>query len=341
VLACCLLRRSLTSLFFPRILRSFFSFHHHHQAPKVKKEKKPTKKQLRDEARKVKAAAKAAAKAAKAAAKEAAKLAKKMRIISPTATHRNIAEMLAGVSGSPQEGEVINLTRLLDWDLPEDDGAVNMQNFIFDDIQGIKSPTPSGDMRMSPTQAKIGQLLQGGASFKFSPEPQANGASASVAATASGDGRVVSGLEVYGKGLATTIALESKIGENKNGAAASTSSHQIDRKRRKPGDPQAFSPLMDQMRLNTSLNMSVESSFHGSAHGSANKSTSRVSMSPTGGFFMIPSPTNANSRKMNLPRYSVGSAGSVESAESIHTTPVFEEDMLNGMASEWGFPPEA
>ena len=98
---------------------------------------------------------------------------------------------------------------------------------------------------------------------------------------------------------------------------------------------------MDQMRLNTSLNMSVESSFHGSAHGSANKSTSRVSMSPTGGFFMIPSPTNANSRKMNLPRYSVGSAGSVESAESIHTTPVFEEDMLNGMASEWGFPPEA
>ena len=121
-----------------------------------------------------------------------------MNKISPTASHRNISEMLAGVTGLQHDGE--HLSRLLDWDLPDDDGSVNMQNFMFDiaDIQGIKSPTPGGDLRMSPTQNKIGQMLQVGGSFKFSPEPQVSTTS-SQADGSSSDGRVVPGLEVYGR----------------------------------------------------------------------------------------------------------------------------------------------
>ena len=190
---------------------------------------------------------------------------------------------------------------------------------------------------MSPTQNKIGQMLQVGGSFKFSPEPQVSTTSSQTDGSSS-DGRIVPGLEVYGKGLATTIALESKIGEKAN-AEDSSSTGLSDRKRRKPGDPQAFSPLMDQLRANTSLNMSVESSFHGSASGSAVKSTARLSLSPNGGFFMLPSPTNPNARKMGMPRYSVGSIESTGSHDSLSTAPVFEEDVLGGIASEWEFNP--
>ena len=222
--------------------------------------------------------------------------------------------MLAGVAGSPQEGEVINLTRLLDWDLPEDDGSVNMQNFIFDvaDIQGIKSPPPGSDIRLSPTQNKLGHALRGEQPFKFSPE-------ARMIQT----GRFVTGLEVYGKGIVQTeqesIRLESKRGEKSEGSS---------RKRRKPGDPQAFSPLMDHMRMN----MSIDSNFNESTHG--NTSKSRVSLSPTGGFFMVPSPTNSTGRKSGASRFSVEST---ESIESINNVPVFEEDILNGMGmvSDW------
>ena len=54
---------------------------------------------------------------------------------------------------------------------------------------------------------------------------------------------------------------------------------------------------------------------------------------------MLPSPTNPNSRKMGMQRYSVGSIESTGSHDSLSTAPVFEEDVLGGIASEWEFNP--
>ena len=267
-----------------------------------------------------------------AAAEKAAKL-------ENARTHKSISEMLGNVT-NPVDGEVINLTKLLDWDLPEDEEGVigGLTNFSFDasDLNAFRSPKPAGNstltltpittssgggtryqIQMSPTQGSVSASLKRSPNtssmFSFSPPHTSHSSTSTVV-----------GLQVYGKsispvttssGKSQRLKIESKVSER-----ISPRHHSPNRKSN--GLSSAFSPLMDNLRVDEQLNLSVESEYQAGNTPARHKivepqETERreVMMSPT--LFNI-SPTHIGSPT----RQSMGHS-------------VFDEDILNDLQAEW------
>ncbi len=290
---------------------------------KAKKPKKPKKPRVKKE-KKPKAAKKPRAKKPKrltkkqkAARARAEALANGNGMRSPTEFldekySHNIEAMLGGLAAngvniSAADGEAL-INNLLEWDLPDGEtasvAAVGFGGPAFAlDVEpiSVRSPIGGHSLKLSPTQ------------FKFSPEArkfvvglEITGQAIAVPAPATATATTVTPTgSLPASGVSSPIAHvnvndAADIIESKEAATAasssSVSSDRIDRKRRKPGDQAAFSPLMDTLRLETSLNMSVESSFHGS---------------PTKMGFLMPSPPPGEQHA----RLSIGSSGSLNAAD--------------------------
>lgn len=249
-------------------------------------------------------------------------------------THQIIKELNNNVTNSVSN-EVDNLSTLMVWDLPEEVGALDsLTNFSFDgstfDDSSVRSPetttvghsTPISysQIKLSPTQASISQLLKSSPNssnvFNFSPSP--NKYSTSNQGTPNKSTNAIIGLEVYGKSISPVTAssgrnhkiVETKVSEKSSPTSHSTrilqNSNKLDNMKNLNS---AFSPLMDNFRSTEDLNISVESAYHGTPYAvKASPKRSETMMSP---FHISPTRVTSNHSAM------------------------FDEEMLNDLQAEW------
>ena len=275
--------------------------------------------------------------------------AEKATLLENARTHKSISEMLGNVT-NPVDGEVINLTKLMDWDLPEDEEGVlgSLTNFSFDasDLNAFRSPaanTPVSrgngngnngssqqqryQIQMSPTQGSISASLKSSPNNMFSFSPTAlNRKERNNATEGSNNTTMNIGLSIYGKsispvttssGRSQRLKIESKVSERISPKRMISPN----RKAANSGLNSAFSPLMDSLRDVGQLNLSVESEYQSgntpARHKIIEPENDRqegTMMSPT--YFNI-SPTHIGSAS----RQSLGGD--------------FDEDILNDLQSSW------
>ena len=249
-------------------------------------------------------------------------------------THKSITEMLGNVT-NPVDGEVINLTKLLDWDLPEDEEGVigSLHNFSFDgsDLQAtFRSPDGSFKIQMSPTQASLRASIMMKTSpntFSFSPE-KINSQRMNV------------GLEVYGKSVSpvTTssgkrdgVKIESKVSDNQTSPLRFTNKKSSSTKKELSS---AFSPLMDNFIASSSH--TFVSPVKGSTPHHQNYTVMEADRHEQADPMMSPT-------MFNISPTHIGS-GRRSGNQSQNDASLFDEDILNDLQAEWfptGSPPPA
>ena len=261
--------------------------------------------------------------------------AKKAAAAEQLRTHKSITEMLGNVT-NPVDGEVINLTKLLDWDLPEyEEGVIgSLHNFSFDgsDLQAtFRSPDGSVKIQMSPTQASLRASIMMKTSpntFSFSPEKIHSQ-------------RTNVGLEVYGKSMSpvTTssgkrdgVKIESKVSDNQTSPLRFTNKKSSSSTKKKLSS--AFSPLMDTFIASSS--QTFVSPIKGSTPHHQSYTVMEADRHEQADPMMSPTMFNISPTHIGSARRSGN--------QSQNEASLFDEDILNDLQAEWfptGSPPPA